>query len=250
MGENIYNGIMLEADENGDPRYVQRDPGFPITGNDWPVTPECFRWGLKFLYERYKTPIYVTENGMCSRDVLSCDGRVHDPQRIDFLNRYILAMKKAMDEGADIRGYFQWTLTDNFEWSCGYRDKFGLVYVDFATQRRYLKDSAFWYARVIATQGASLQPEETPRFLLDAGDGYIAEKTGETVSKDGWKNVGTFEDGEITVIVKGIWLLKVERGYGRVNNISVRPGDILLLPENYGNVTLSGNMTAAVWERV
>lgn len=253
MGENIYNGIMLEADENGEPRYVDRDPGFPITGNDWPVTPECFRWGLKFLYERYQTPIYVTENGMCNRDVLSSDGKVHDPQRIDFLNRYILAMKKTMDEGADIRGYFQWTLTDNYEWSCGYRDKFGLVYVDFATQRRYLKDSAFWYAKVIATQGGCLMVEKIPLFLREAEDAYIVSegpRAGERISKEGWRSAGRFEDGLITVVVKNSWLMKVERGYGRVDNISIRPGDILLLPENYGNVTLSGETVISVEEKI
>ena len=251
MGENIYNGIMLEADENGEPRYVQREPGFPITGNDWPVTPECFRWGLKFLYERYKTPIYVTENGMCSRDVLSVDGKIHDPQRIDFLNRYILAMKKTMDEGADIRGYFQWTLTDNFEWNFGYRDKFGLVYVDFVTQRRYLKDSAFWYASIIRTQGACLRPETEVLFLREEADAYVVAegpRAGQRLSKEGRRSVGTFENGEITVAVKGCWLLKVEQGYGRVDNISVRPGDILLLPNNYGSVTLSGPMTVTVEE--
>ena len=161
MGENIYNGIMLEADESGNPVYVNRYAGFPETGNGWPVTPECFRWGLKLLYERYQHPIYVTENGICCKDVLSSDGRVHDPQRIDFLNRYILAMKQAMDEGADIRGYFEWTLTDNFEWNFGFRDRFGLVYVDFRTQRRYRKDSSYWYENVIKTNGASLmQPKE------------------------------------------------------------------------------------------
>ena len=251
MGENIYNGIMLEADENGEPRYVDRDPGFPITGNDWPVTPECFRWGLKFLYERYKTPIYVTENGMCNRDVLSSDGKVHDPQRIEFLNRYILAMRKTMDEGADIRGYFQWTLTDNFEWSCGYRDKFGLVYVDFATQRRYLKDSAFWYAKVIATQGGCLQPEKLPLFLREEEDAYIVAegpRAGERIRKDGRRPAGKFEDGLITIVAERSYLMKVERGYGRIDSISVRPGDILLLPKNYGNVTLSGDMVVSVEE--
>ncbi len=251
MGENIYNGIMLEADENGEPRYVDRDPGFPITGNDWSVTPECFRWGLKFLYERYKTPIYVTENGMCNRDVLSSDGKVHDPQRIEFLNRYILAMRKTMDEGADIRGYFQWTLIDNFEWSCGYRDKFGLVYVDFATQRRYLKDSAFWYAKVIATQGGCLQPEKFPLFLREEEDAYIVAegpRAGERIRKDGRRPTGKFEDGLITIVAERSYLMKVERGYGRINSISVRPGDILLLPKNYGNVTLSGDMVVSVEE--
>lgn len=251
MGENIYNGIMLEADENGEPRYVDRDPGFPITGNDWPVTPECFHWGLKFLYERYKTPIYVTENGMCNRDVLSSDGKVHDPQRIEFLNRYILAMHKTMDEGADIRGYFQWTLTDNFEWSCGYRDKFGLVYVDFATQRRYLKDSAFWYAKVIATQGGCLQPEKLPLFLREEEDAYIVAegpRAGERIRKDGRRPAGKFEDGLITIVAERSYLMKVERGYGRIDSISVRPGDVLLLPKNYGNVTLSGDMVVSVEE--
>ena len=187
---------------------------------------------------------------MCNRDVLSSDGKVHDPQRIDFLNRYILAMKKTMDEGADIRGYFQWTLTDNFEWSCGYRDKFGLVYVDFATQRRYLKDSAFWYAKVIATQGECLQPEKTVRFLKDAGDCYVDEKTGQRIPKEGWKSGGKFEDGLITVIVKKPWLMKVERGYGRIDSISVRPGDILLLPAGFGSLTLSGQMTVSAEEEV
>lgn len=251
MGENIYNGIMLEADENGEPRYVPRPDGFPITGNDWPVTPECFHWGLRFLYERYKTPIYVTENGMCNRDVLSSDGKVHDPQRIDFLNRYILAMKKAIDEGADIRGYFQWTLTDNFEWSCGYRDRFGLVYVDFATQRRYFKDSAFWYAKVIATQGGCLEEEKEVLFLKEETDAYVVSegpRAGQRIRKTGRRSLGKFEDGLITVPVKNRWLMKVERGYGRVNNISLKPGDILLLPHNYGSLTLSGEMTVSVEE--
>lgn len=165
MGENIYNGIMLEADEQGEPRYVEREPGFPTTGNGWPVTPQCLRWGLRLLYERYRLPIYVTENGMCNRDVVSCDGKVHDPQRIDFLNRYILAMEQAIADGADIRGYFQWTLTDNFEWDKGYQDRFGLIFVDFVTQRRIPKDSAAWYAELIRTNGGSLMPEkkETPQ---------------------------------------------------------------------------------------
>lgn len=158
MGENIYNGIMLEADENGDPVYVDRYPGFPETGNGWPVTPECLHYGLKLLYDRYQTPIYLTENGMCNKDVVSSDGKVHDPQRIDFLNRYILAMKAAIDEGADVRGYFQWTLTDNFEWNFGFRDRFGLVYVDFCTQERIRKDSSYWYAELIKTNGGNLVP--------------------------------------------------------------------------------------------
>ena len=213
MGENIYNGIMLEADENGEPRYVDRPSGFPTTGNGWPVTPECFRWGLKFLYERYKMPIFVTENGICSKDVISSDGRIHDPQRIDFLNRYILAMHQAMEEGADIRGYFQWTLTDNFEWDRGYQDRFGLVYVDFATQRRYRKDSSFWYEQVIRTQGANLLPDQA---LTVSSPDAIPE--GERICVDGQK---VLCGGTVTVI----------DGYGTLGAMVLRPGDQVRLPE-------------------
>lgn len=227
MGENIYNGIMLEADENGDPRYVDRAPGFPHTGNNWPVTPECFRWGLKFLYERYKTPIYVTENGMCCRDVLSSDGKVHDPQRIDFLNRYILAMRKAMDEGTQILGYFQWTLTDNFEWNLGFRDRFGLVYVDFVTQRRYRKDSSYWYEEVIRTNGKNLLREDPVTFCE-------AEVTGSRLEIDA------------PVEVEGGRKMKVLEGYGTVDALSLIPGDVVQLPGRV--LTLDGRMTVVLEE--
>lgn len=230
MGENIYNGVMIEADENGEPKYVERHPGFPTTGNNWPVTPDCFYWGLKFLYERYKTPILVTENGVCNKDVISADGKVHDPQRIDFLNRYILAMKRAMDDGADIRGYFQWTLTDNFEWNSGYRDRFGLVYVDFRTQRRYRKDSSYWYQELIRTCGANLQQEKEINFIEDDGREGIAWKIEEPM---------TFTVGDRHI-------LRVREGYGTIYGISVRPGDCLRLGEKFGPVTVDGDMTLEI----
>lgn len=156
MGENIYNGFAIRSGKNGGFEYVMRKNGYDLTGNMWPVTPECFRWGLRFLYERYKMPIFVTENGTCCKDVVSTDGKVHDTDRIDFLNSYIKAMLQAMDDGAQILGYFVWTLTDNFEWNLGYRDRFGLVYVDFETQRRIRKDSSYWYQKLIETNGESL----------------------------------------------------------------------------------------------
>lgn len=121
----------------------------------WPVTPECLQWGPKFLYERYHKPIYITENGLSCHDVISLDGKVHDPNRIDFLARYLRELRKAAEE-ADIRGYFQWSLMDNFEWAKGYSDRFGLVYVDYRNQERIMKDSAFWYKHVIETNGAEL----------------------------------------------------------------------------------------------
>lgn len=119
------------------------------------MTPECLYWGPKFLYERYHKPIYITENGMACHDTVSVDGRVHDPNRIDFLSRYLHELKRAAGE-IDIRGYFQWSLMDNFEWEKGYAERFGMVYVDFKTQKRILKDSAYWYRDVIRLNGAGI----------------------------------------------------------------------------------------------
>jgi len=148
-GQNIYNGKIVRADENGVPQFVARKPGYSITAMGWPVTPEALRWGPRFLYERYKTPIFITENGMSAHDVVSLDGKVHDPNRIDFLHRYLLQLEKATEDGADIGGYFQWSFMDNFEWCHGYIPRFGLVYVDYETQARIPKDSAYWYKKWI-----------------------------------------------------------------------------------------------------
>ena len=93
---------------------------------------------------------------MSCHDVVSLDGKVHDPNRIDFLHRYLLELKKAIDEGVNVSGYFEWTFLDNFEWTCGYNDRFGLVYVDYETQERIPKDSAKWYKEVMETNGACL----------------------------------------------------------------------------------------------
>ena len=118
-GQNIYNGRCVRMGEDGKPQEVCRYEGFPKTAIQWPVTPECLQWGPKFLYERYHKPIYITENGLSCHDVISLDGKVHDPNRIDFLARYLRELRKAAEE-ADIRGYFQWSLMDNFEWAKGY----------------------------------------------------------------------------------------------------------------------------------
>lgn len=156
MGQNIYNGYMIRAGADGKPEYVDRKPGYPRTAAGWPVTPECLYWGVKFLYERYKLPVYITENGMSCHDIVSYDGKVHDPNRIEFLDRYLSALQRASDDGADVRGYFLWTFMDNFEWDKGYTERFGIVYVDFTTQERIAKDSAYWYQKVIETNGGSL----------------------------------------------------------------------------------------------
>lgn len=82
---------------------------------------------------------------MCNADIVCADGKVHDPNRIEFLRRYIGALEQATEDGVDVGGYFIWTLMDNFEWAEGYTHRDGLVYVDFTTQQRIPKDSAYWY---------------------------------------------------------------------------------------------------------
>ncbi|MEZ3473862.1 MAG: family 1 glycosylhydrolase [Lachnospiraceae bacterium] len=161
MGQNIYNGYYIRRGADGRPEYVDRPAGFPKTAANWPVTSECLYWGPKFLYERYHMPLYITENGMSCHDIVSADGQVHDSNRIEFLDRYLSQLQKAGDEGADIRGYFLWTFLDNFEWDKGYNERFGIVYVDFATQKRTAKDSAYWYQRVMETNGGILSMNDT-----------------------------------------------------------------------------------------
>lgn len=166
MGQNIYNGYMIARGEDGGIEFVNRPAGFPKTGANWPVTPDCFYWGVKFLYERYQLPLYITENGMSCHDDVSLDGMVHDPNRQNFLDLYISALQKANDEGADVRGYFLWTFLDNFEWDKGYTERFGIVHVDFATQKRIVKDSAYWYQKIIETNGAELTINKKQRPIL------------------------------------------------------------------------------------
>ena len=100
--------------------------------------------------------VYITENGLSCTDSIHLDGKVHDPARIDFTHRYLLALRRAIDSGVDVRGYFHWSLLDNFEWSEGYNERFGLIYLDYATGKRTPKDSAAWYAKVAETNGKNL----------------------------------------------------------------------------------------------
>ena len=150
-GANIYNGALFRAGDHGRPEKVARPDGFPITAFKWGVTPECLYWAPRFLQRRYKLPIVVTENGMSSNDWISQDGKCHDPQRIDFLSRYLQELGRAIAEGVDVRGYFLWSIMDNFEWAEGYKERFGIIHVDYQSQIRTFKDSAYWYQRVIQT---------------------------------------------------------------------------------------------------
>ncbi|MBL8887230.1 MAG: beta-glucosidase [Phycisphaerales bacterium] len=159
IGVNIYEGTPVRMNEAGRPEAVERTPTHPTTAIRWPVEPKSLHWGPRYTYERYKLPVYITENGMSGIDWVSMDGKVHDPQRIDFTRRYLLELRNAIKAGSDIRGYFHWSILDNFEWSQGYKERFGLVHVDYTTQKRTPKDSAYWYAKVIAGNGAHLDQE-------------------------------------------------------------------------------------------
>ena len=147
IGVNAYNGHEIAAGLDGEPVYVPRYPGFPRTALKWPITPEIMEYGFQDLYRRYRLPLYVTECGLSCNDRVFLDGQVHDPERIDFLTRYLDALCRGAEQ-AEIRGFFHWSLTDNFEWHSGYSERFGLVYVDYPSQRRILKDSAYWYAGI------------------------------------------------------------------------------------------------------
>lgn len=155
IGLNLYHGAPARMGENG-PEAVPFPTGFPRTAMGWPVAEEALEWGVRFLYERYGLPIYVSENGLSCRDWIALDCGVHDPGRIDFLTRYLRALADGIEAGADVRGYFHWSLTDNFEWAEGYEQRFGLAYVDYTAGTRILKDSAEWYAAVSRTHGELL----------------------------------------------------------------------------------------------
>ena len=155
-GVNIYNGQVVRAGKEGQPEPVKLEDGNPITLFLWKVSPTALYWGPRFLHERYGLPIVVTENGMSNLDWVSLDGAVHDPQRIDFLERYIGHLRRASHDGIPVQGYFLWSILDNFEWAEGYKHRFGIVHVDYGTQKRTLKDSAHWYREVIASNAATI----------------------------------------------------------------------------------------------
>jgi beta-glucosidase len=121
----------------------------PRTSMDWPIEPDGLRETLLMLDRTYSLPIYVMENGTATIDHVGDNGEVLDQDRIDYLRAYIGAMDDAIAAGADVRGYFVWSLMDNFEWNSGFKERFGLVHVDYATLQRRPKASAAWYAEFI-----------------------------------------------------------------------------------------------------
>lgn len=159
LGINYYNPSVIghadPADNGGLPFALHEIEGVPRTASGWPVVPDGLRELLIGLRERYGSalpPVYITENGCSTNDALCEDGRVHDNQRIDFLAGHLRALHEAIEAGVEVRGYLTWSLIDNFEWAEGYSQRFGLVHVDYATQRRTPKDSFYWLRDTIAAQ--------------------------------------------------------------------------------------------------
>jgi len=127
--------------------------GVRFTDMGWEIYPQAFKDLLLWIKNEYRNPaVFITENGCAMKDVPE-NGQVHDVRRIEYLKEYIAAMHSAMDEGANVKGYFAWSFMDNFEWAYGYEKTFGLVHVDYATQKRTVKDSGAWYSGVIRENG-------------------------------------------------------------------------------------------------
>ena len=120
---------------------------------NWAICPDGFYNILMRCWRDYGKKIIVTENGCAFDDEISADGMVHDPKRIDYLREHITALHRAIQDGADIRGYMVWSSFDNFEWALGYGKRCGLTYVNYETQQRIVKDSGRWYAKLIENNG-------------------------------------------------------------------------------------------------
>jgi beta-glucosidase len=156
LGVNYYNPARVSALPGSPlPYRTGPIPGYPVTAFGWPVVPDGLRQllvGLRARYGDALPPIYITENGCSRADKPNGDAVVTDPERISFLDGHIRAVHSAITAGVDVRGYFVWSLIDNFEWAEGYHQRFGLTYVDFETQARIPKASYAWYRDLIAAQ--------------------------------------------------------------------------------------------------
>jgi beta-glucosidase len=154
LGINYYNRWIVRAGRSGT-EYVTDLPDATFTQMGWEVYPHGLGLILEDIARNYhpKT-LLITENGAAFDDVWNGNGHISDPQRVLYLSEHLRAVGDAIDHGASVGGYFVWSLFDNYEWAEGYSKRFGLVYVDFATQRRIVKDSGKWYAGVIARERA------------------------------------------------------------------------------------------------
>ncbi|MDP9823918.1 GH1 family beta-glucosidase [Nocardioides massiliensis] len=153
-GVNYYNPTLIGPPADDLPFSLLDIEGYARNDFGWPLVPAGLTELLVGMQERYGDalpPIMITENGGSFGEEPDASGRVPDQRRIDQLATHLVALRAAQDAGVDVRGYFHWSLLDNFEWAEGYRQRFGLVHVDYATQRRTPKDSYHWYRELIGT---------------------------------------------------------------------------------------------------
>jgi len=150
MGVNFYSRTVYNADGP----VSSPIPGSEYTEMDWEVHAPALRRMLNRMNQDYDLPpLYITENGAAYKDEPTADGQIHDPRRLQYLKDHFLQARLAIQDGVDLRGYFVWSMLDNFEWGYGYSKRFGIVGVDYETQKRMLKDSAKWYTQVIQQNG-------------------------------------------------------------------------------------------------
>jgi beta-glucosidase len=151
LGLNIYAGDFARAGPDGAPQVVAFPPEYPRGNMPWLYhTPESLYWGIRHAADVFGVRTFlVTENGAACAETLDRTGEILDLDRREYLRSYLVALHRAVAEGYDVRGYFVWSLLDNFEWAEGYAKRFGIVHVDYATQRRIPKLSARWYSEVI-----------------------------------------------------------------------------------------------------
>jgi beta-glucosidase len=156
VGLNVYTPAYVRADDSPVGFAMVPPPAsFPHMMSSWlQVGPEALYWSPKFAAQLWNIKeIYITENGASSTDVLTPDGHVYDTDRVMYFRNYLTQLHRAVSEGVPVRGYFCWSLMDNYEWADGYQYRFGIHYVDFATQKRTPKLSAHFYKEVIARNG-------------------------------------------------------------------------------------------------
>jgi beta-glucosidase len=157
LGVNNYFRFLVSAGADG-PQFV-RNPEAQYTEMGWEVYPDGLYHLLTRVVADYAPPaIYVTENGAAFGDVRVHDGAVHDPERVAYLRTYIDAVARAVADGAPVKGYFVWSMFDNFEWAHGYSKRFGLVYIDYPTLERVPKDSFYWYRDLLASRRGTPSP--------------------------------------------------------------------------------------------
>ena len=150
LGINYYQEGAVAYDESAISKHKDVPVWQPVTNQRWPVTPYGLLRILHYVQGMDKElPLYITENGCANDDILK-EGRVHDLFRCDYINKHLAICEQAIDEGINLKGYFIWSFLDNFEWAWGYSRRFGMIYVDYETQERIPKDSAYMLRDVIA----------------------------------------------------------------------------------------------------